>query len=153
MLKTMQLAEDTTKNFANLLVGEKDLSWGKAYSFAEPLSREPKLNNVVQKLKPLPSKIAQGHLIGRPESNPISDEKRKLETRRAMNEIIPLMTSKSSPLAIMHELEQKNYDMEMVLDRFNKIKNKLNEDQQEQLIKTDAPYSRLNDIILNLWGK
>ena len=70
-----------------------------------------------------------------------------------MNEIIPLMTSKSSPLAIMHELEQKNYDMEMVLDRFNKIKNKLNEDQQEQLIKTDAPYSRLNDIILNLWGK
>jgi len=144
-------AEDTTKNFAQLLVGDKGLSWGKSYSFAEPLDREPKLNSVVQKLKSLPNNAAP--MLGNLPSNSFSGEKRKLETRRAMNEIIPVMTSKSSPLAIMHELEQKNYDMEMVLDRFKKIKNKLTPDQQEQLDKTDAPYSRLNDIILNIWGK
>jgi len=160
-LKTLQKSFEErgdTRNMGDALIAN-EFSPPFSYSVAEPIAREPKLNEAMKKIPDLakPRSFIQPMLGASPIKGggipiqEISPEVKREKTLSVMPQILENMGTKGSPLAVMYELEKKGYDAQSAKDYFLDNENKLTGLQVQQLRKTEAPYARMNDIWLKSW--
>lgn len=149
-LKSLQSKFETrgdTEDMADLLISKNKLSPIMAYAIAEPISREPKLNQKMKSVSPIQTRQEKG--VGLP----INPKKQRDETLRISKELAPLLGEKGSPLAVAFELEKLGYDPNLWLDYLtnNKYDLNLRGAQERQLDKPRNVIGTMNDWWLQEW--
>lgn len=136
-----------TKNFADSLMSQLQISPMLSYWFAEPVSNEPKLQKDVKSLPKLKRKETLFETV-----IPNSREK----TMEISHKLAKLLGDKGSPLAVAQELANKGYDPSIWLNYLNENRQDLNlrESQIDQLKYPiyNRRWEPLNDIWLKAWS-
>lgn len=127
-----------TENFGDQLTAVNKLSPMVAFSIAEPVSREPQLNNFLSKI---------------PTIQKTKSESPTFETQQIVSELAKKLGQKGSPLAVAYELKKKGYDPQVWLDYLiaNRKNLGLMESQGRQLDKPNSLTGTLNDWWLSSW--
>ena len=140
-LKSLQkkFAErEDTENFADSLIAQNKLSPVFAYSIAEPVYQNPKLNSQLSKIPPIYK---------------TKSEDPNYETLLIAPKIGASL-GEGSPLAVAYELKKKGYDPSVWLDYADKNRKnlKLSGAQIRQIDKPNNLTGTLNDWWLSSWS-
>lgn len=133
------------ENLADTLTGVNDLSYGKSYFLAYPISEQKPVKSMIDSLPKLERmRFKNGY------AEPLKNSDKTLE---ASQKLAPLLKeTDASPLSIAEELNAKGYDPDTWLDYVTKNQRKLNlsERQGRELTKPRNWFPTLNDLWLFL---
>ena len=135
------------------MIAVNQLSPMTAYSIAEPVSRTPKLNQVIasaprlNETKFTPTSMGLG--VSGPNAKEVYDKSLELSKKLA-----PLLGDKGSPLAVAYELQKKGYNSDAWLDYLIDHSDELNlsKKQLNQLEKPRNSIGTWNDWWLSAWS-
>lgn len=128
-----------TENMADQLISNGGFSPLMAYSLAQPVKREPNLNNELSKLREVYLTKTEDPIY---------------ETEAIAPRLAKSLGKKGSPLAVAHELQKKGYDANSWLDYLVNNRNELDlsDWQGRQLDKARNLVPTWNDWWLGAWS-
>lgn len=152
-IKTIQKdfeKRNDTRNLADKLIYENKLSPQVAYSLAEPIHRDPKLNEAISKIPQIYRSVPVLHGY---KSYPVPREYIEDKTLDISKKIAPFLGNKGSPLAVGYVLEKKGYDPSVWIDYLTKHADELGLTslQTDQMKKPGSFTGTLNDWWLSEW--